>query len=418
MARGNAGLRDAFGALAYPDYRRFAVSLLLTSVGAQFLLTAIFWQIFVLTESPLQLGLIGLARAVPHMVFSLVGGVIADRSNRVRIIQIAQLGNAVLVCALAVLTFTGGVQVWHLFALTFLNSSFTAVMQPARSAVVPMLIPSDRLVNGIALNATIQQISQIAGPALAGLVIAAVNLETTYAVNSAVYLLAVAVIVGIRTPSTPPATREHPWRSFVEGLKFVRGKPVILSLLVLDLGATVFGSYQALLPVFADRLGVGAFGYGWLGAAPGIGALVGASFIMSRGNMRYRGMYTLFGVLAYCVALAILPLAPWYWLALVATAMLGTTNAIQMVPRNTTILTVTPNSLRGRVEAFRSMLSGGGPSLGFMLSGAAASAFGPVVAVLGGAAACAVLVGIVGLTRHELRDPELGQVPAEDVVRS
>ncbi|MGE3855687.1 MAG: MFS transporter, partial [Dehalococcoidia bacterium] len=143
----------------------------------------------------------------------------------------------------------------------------------------------------------------------------------------------------------------------------------------------------------------------------------GAAMIMSLGNMRYKGLYTLFGVLAYCFALAILPLAPWFWLALVASALLGVTNAIQMVPRNTAILTVSPDSLRGRVEAFRSMLAGGGPSLGFTLSGAAAEAFGPVIAVVGGAVACAISVGIIGVTRHELRDPTLGQVPVEDPVR-
>lgn len=418
MARGNAGLRDAFGALAYPDYRRFAASLLLTSVGAQLLQTAIFWQIFLLTGSPLQLGLTGLARAIPHMVLSLVGGVIADRANRARMIQAAQCGNALLVALLAALTISGGVQVWHLYVVTFLNSALTALMQPARSAMIPMLIPPEKLVNGIALNATIQQASQIIGPAVAGLVIAKVSLQATYGANAVIYVLAVLVILGLTTPMTPLRTREHPWTSFVEGLKFVRQKPVILSLLALDLGATVFGSYHALLPIFAERLGVGALGYGWLSAAPGIGSIIGAAFIMSLGNMRYKGLYTLFGVLGYCVALAILPLAPWYWLALTASALLGTMNAVQMVPRNTTILTVAPNSLRGRVEAFRSMLAGGGPSLGFMLSGAAAAAFGPVIAVLGGAVACAMLVGVIGLTRRELRDPALGQVPVEDPVRA
>lgn len=415
MAQGSTGLREAFGALGYPDYRRFAASLLLTSVGAQLVQTAIFWQIFQLTHSPLQLGLTGLARAVPHMLLSLVGGVIADRANRVRMIQAGQIGNGLLVLVLAGLTMTGGTEVWHLYLVTFLNSAFTALTGPARTALIPMLIPAEKLVNGVALNATIQQASQIAGPAIAGMVIGEFDLGSTYVVCAAVYLVGVFVIVGIRTSVTPPATGEHPWRSFVEGLAFVQQKPVIVWLLALDLAQTILGSYRALLPIFAERLGVGAQGFGWLSAAPGVGSLIGAGLIMSLGNIRYKGLYTVFGVLGYCVALAILPLSPWYWLALVASALTGAANSIQMVPRNTAILTISPNALRGRVEAFRSMLAGGGPPVGFMLSGALAAAFGPVAAVVGGAIACAVLVAAVGITRRELHDPELGQLPVEDV---
>lgn len=414
MARINAGLSEAIGALAYRDYRRFALSLLLTSIGAQLVQTAIFWQIYELTGSALQLGLTGLARALPHMVLSLVGGVVADRANRVRLIQIGQVANGILVLALAVLTMTSEVQVWHLYVVTFLNSAFTAVIQPARTSLIPMLIPREKLISGVAFNATIMQASQIAGPALAGIMIGELNLEAAYGLNAAIYLVAMLAIIGIRTAVTPPATNTSPWTSFIEGLAFVKQKPVIISLLVLDLGATVFGSYQALLPIFAERLGVGPQGFGWLSAAPGVGSLLGAAAMMALGNVRYKGLYTVFGVLGYCVALAILPLSPWFWLALVASALLGAMNAVQMVPRNTVILAVAPDSLRGRVEAFRSMLAGGGPPVGFMLSGALAAAFGVVTAVVGGAVACAALVVVVGITRRELRDPELGKVTVRD----
>jgi MFS family permease len=371
MARVESSRRNTFGALRHRDYRRFALSLLWTAVGAQ----------LVLTGSALQLGLTGLARALPHMVLSLVGGVIADRADRVRMIQAGQILNGLLILGLAVVTMTGHVEVWHLYLVTFLNSAFTAITQPARTAIIPMLIPTDQLVSGVALNATIMQTSQIAGPAL--------------------YLVAMLSILGIRTRTTPTTSVEGPWRSFTVGLDFVRRKPVILSLLALDLGATVFGSYRALLPISAERLGTGVAGYGWLGAAPRVGSLVGAVCMMSLGNMRDKGRYTVAGVFGYCIALAILPLSPWYWLALVASVLLGAMNSVQMVPRNTTILAISPNALRGRVEAFRSMLAGGGPQIGFMLSGTLATAFGPV----GGAAACAALVVYIGATRRDLHDP-------------
>ena len=215
-------------------------------------------------------------------------------------------------------------------------------------------------------------------------------------------------IIWIRVPSVPASSGESPWRSFLDGLMFVRRKPAIISLLALDVGATGLGSYRALLPIFASRLGVGAEGFGLLSAAPGIGSLVGAAVILSLGDMKYKGLYTLFGVLAYCFALVLLALSPWFFLSLIAAGLLGTTNSIQMIPRNSAILAISPDSLRGRVEAFRSMLAGGAPPIGYALSGGLAAAIGPPLALVVGAFACGLLVAGIGITRRELRDPYLG----------
>jgi len=413
VARSGPGLRQAFAALAFPDYRRFALSLLLTSMGVQLIQIAILWQVYVLTGSALALGLTGVARAVPHMVLSLAGGVLADRAHRVRLVQAGQLANGLLLVVLAALTAFDAVEVWHLYAVTFLNSAFTAVTQPARTALIPALIPGGNLVNAIALNASIGQVSQIVGPAVGGVAVATLDLGATYALNAVVYGAAMLAIVGVRAQARPPRTGESPWRSLLEGLSFVRSRPAIVSLLLLDLGATVLGSYRALLPVFADSLGVGATGFGFLSASPGVGALIGATGMLSLGDMRFKGLYTLFGVLGYCGALLMLALAPWYGVALVAGGLLGLTNAVQMIPRNSAILAIAPDAMRGRVEAFRSMLAGGGPPFGYALSGGLASAFGAPGALVIGAFACVALVAGVGLTRHELRDPDLGAVEPE-----
>ena len=408
MSQNQSGLGRALSALAYRDFRRFATSLLLTSLGAQLLQTAILWQVYEMTGSALLLGLSGLARAAPHMMLSLVGGVIADRLNRVHLIQAGQVTNAVLLLTLAALTLTGALEVWHLYVITFLNSAFSAVTQPARTALVPSLVPQGNLVNAVALNATIGQTSQIFGPALAGVAIATVGLEVAYLLSGLLYLTAMAAIIGVLTAPVSSQTKESPWSSFMHGMIFVRSRPVITSLLLLDLGATVLGSYRALLPIFAEALGAGAAGYGMLSAAPGIGSLLGAGFILSLGDMKYKGLYTVFGVLAYAGALAVLALSPWILLTLVAASLLGTTNSIQMIPRNTVILAISPDALRGRVEAFRSMMAGGGPPLGYTLSGGLAAVFGAPLAVVMGAVACAVLVAAVGILRSELRDPFLG----------
>ena len=408
MSGTRTGLQQTFGALAYGDYRRFALSLLFTSLGAQLLQTAVFWQVFELTGSALLLGLTGLARAAPHVVLSLVDGVIADRLNRVRLIQAGQVVNAILVLALAVLTLTGAVEVWHLYVITFLNGAFTAVSQPARTALIPNLVPRGNLVNAIALNATIGQTSQIIGPALAGAAIATVGLGLAYLLNGLLYLGAMIAIVGIRTFAVGSGIKESPWRSLVDGMTFVHSRPVIISLLVLDLGAVVLGSYRALMPIFAETLGVGVAGYGLLSAAPGVGSLLGAGVMLSLGDMKYKGLYTVFGVLGYSAALVVLALSPWFPLTLIAASLLGSTNSIQMIPRNSVILAISPDALRGRVEAFRSMLAGGGPPLGYTLSGAVAAAIGAPMALVVGAVACAALVAGVGIAHRELRDPYLG----------
>ena len=222
-----------------------------------------------------------------------------------------------------------------------------------------------------------------------------------------------AAITGIRVPMARPAIIEGLWQSFMEGLNFVRTKPVILSLLLLDVAATLFGSYRALLPVFAESLGVGAAGFGLLSAAPGVGALLGAGFIMSLGDMTYKGLYTVFGVLAYCVALVVLAISPWFIVALIAAALLGTTNSVQMIPRNTVILTISPNALRGRVESFRSMLAGGAPPLGYMLSGLLAAVMTPALALVVGAVACTAMVGAIAAWSRDLREPSLGAAVPE-----
>lgn len=406
-----ASLHRAVSSMESADFRWFSIALLVTQMGAHALQTATLWQVYQLTGSPLLLGLTGLAKAVPHITLSLAGGVIADRVNRVRLIQAGQVANASLTFLLAALTLTGTVEVWHLYAVTFLNAAFTAVTQPARNAMIPSLVPGGNLVNAIALSSTIQQMAQIVGPAVAGIAIGLLGLGETYVINGAAYVLGVLALAQIGPRAALEMATESPWESLGEGLGFVRRRPVIISLLALDLGETLFGSYRPLLPLLAGALGAGPEGYGLLSAAPGVGSVLGATGILSLGDMRYKGLYTVFGVLSYCVALVVLALSPWFLLSLAAGAALGAANSFQVIPRNTVILAITPDLLRGRVEAFRSMVAGGGPPVGFVLAGVVAAAFGAQLALMLGAGACAVTVASVALTRRELRDRDLGDTP-------
>jgi MFS family permease len=292
--------------------------------------------------------------------------------------------------------------------VVFFNGAFTAVTNPARVALIPALVPRTHMVNAIGLNATVSQTCQIVGPALAGVIIAAFDLGWAYVGMAATYCASVLAIASIRAPreSLPPTSR--PWQSLREGLSFVRSKPVIITLLALDVAQTVLGGYRALLPVIAEMLSAGEIGYGLLSAAPGVGNLAGATAMLAMGDMRFKGLYVLAGVMSYAVALAVLGLTASLPVALIATVALGFANAVQVVPRNAAILTISPDHLRGRVEAFRGMLAGGGPPVGFALSGAAAAVIGVPLTLTVGAAVCALIVFGIGLGRPELRERDLG----------
>jgi MFS family permease len=194
----------------------------------------------------------------------------------------------------------------------------------------------------------------------------------------------------------------------VEGMSYVRQNSVIIAFMAMDVAETLFGSYRALLPFIAANLGLGPEGFGYLAAAPGLGSVIGAVAIMSLGDMRYKGLFAVAGVLLYCVALVVLALSPWFLLALVAAALLGLFNVVQVVPRNSAIMAMTPDELRGRVEAFRTMLTGGAPSLGQATSGAIATVIGAPLALIVGAGACAVTTIGIALAHKDLRDPDLG----------
>jgi MFS family permease len=326
--------------------------------------------------------------------------------------KVTQAAIGLLVLLLGFLTLSGQVTVWQIYAITFLTSGVQALAGPARTATVPKLVPRERLVNAIALNATISQSAQIIGPALAGIGIATVGLTATYLGTGVLTMLSLVALAVIGPMPALAAVTVSPWQSMVEGMTYVRQNSVIIAFMAIDTAETLFGSYRALLPFIAANLGLGPEGFGYLAAAPGLGSVIGAVAIMSLGDMRHKGLFAVAGVLLYCVALVVLALSPWFLLALAAAALLGFFNVVQVVPRNSAIMAMTPDELRGRVEAFRTMLTGGAPSLGQATSGAIATVIGAPLALLVGAAACAVSTVAIAVLHKDLRDPDLGTARA------
>ncbi len=415
MAQERPGLRRAVVALQYPDFRLFYLALVVAGVGSQIQTTANIWQISEMTGSPLLVGLTGLARAIPVIGLSLIGGIIADRVDRRRVIMLGQTVSSLLALALAVLTVTGLIQVWHIYATTLLSGLVMALATPARTAVIPNLVPRHHLLNAVALNSTVYQISNILGPAIGGLIIAVVGLGATYFVNGGAYLASLAALALMVIGPVAGAPRESAWRSLVAGLAFVRRTSVIPALLGTDAAATFFGHYRVLLPFIAASLGMGPEGFGLLLAAPGVGALVGAAGVMSLGDLRHKGLVAVTAILGYCGALVLLALSPWFPLSLLVAGGLGLFDSIQATSRNTVIQAITPDEMRGRVSAFQQTLTNGMPSLGQTYAGAVASIFGPAAALISGATACATIVFGIAASRGEIRKRDLGAEPAEEI---
>ena len=404
------GLRGSFVSFKYRDYRLLFISSLVTQLGTEFLNVSNAWQIWALTGSALHLGLTGIARGVPVILFSLVGGVIADRFDRRKIIVYTQLATGGLALLLAFLTVAGLVEVWHIYAVVFLNNTIQSASNPARRAVLATVVPHEHLMNAMVLNSLVMQADRIGAPALAGVLIALVGTPLTYTLNGLAHLVNAVTLLFIVTNLTPTRSASSPIRDLVEGLTFVRQHSIILVVLLMDAALMLVGNHQVLLPVLADHYGVGPVGFGLLGSATAVGSIGAATTLLSLGNFKHKGYLIAGACLAYSGFLAMLGLAPWFTVALVAVAGLGLTNSLQAQTRNVLIQLLTPDALRGRVTSFQSILQQGSPSLGQAILGGAAAAMGAGPALVAGALICgAINLGIV-LTRKDLRAEDLGEL--------
>jgi len=400
-------MKRPVAAFRHRDFRLFYISLVAAAVGSQIQTTSNLWLIYQLTGSPLHLGLTGLARGIPILVFSLAGGVIADRMDRRRLLMITQAVAGLLSLALALLTATGRIQVWHIYVITLVGSSMNALHGPARNAMIPSLVPKEELLNALSLNSTVWQMSTLIGPALAGACIALFGLPPTYGMDGTAHLVTLTTLSTIRArPMLSPRTQSI-LKSLVEGVRFVGSQSIILVLLTMDCTATFLGSYRALLPVLAHNLGAGPDGLGLLFSAPAAGSLLGSAVLMSLGNVRYKGLFVIGGIIAYCLCLLMLAASTWFPLSLLAASGLGFFDSVQAIPRNAVIQLITPDGLRGRVSSFQRMMTNGIPALGQAQSGAVAALLGAPLALTAGALTCAAIILGLLATRRDLRAADL-----------
>jgi MFS family permease len=359
------------------------------------------YQVYELTGSTAQVGLVGIAQGVALIVLSPLGGVLADRMDRRRLLQYSQLAALVVAVALAAVTLSGGATVGMVVVSSLLATAAATFDQPARQALIPALVPREQLVDAFALLNPSRELAVLAGPALAGVLIALWGPGAVYAFDAVTYAALVVALLAIHVDTGVPAGRHEPvLRSLRTGLRHVTRRPIVGQLMALDLTATVFGAYRVLLPAYAlDVLHAGAAGYGLLSAAPSAGALLGSVLVFRLVRSRRSGVLVLASTTAYGLVVVGFAQVTGFAAALMLAALLGVADAIATTVRQAAVQIETPDEVRGRVSAIYQMVSRGGPALGDGLMGSAAGALGPVVALtLGGlvpvlAAAATALCG-------------------------
>jgi MFS family permease len=378
------------------EFRLYLAGGGLSAIGSQFTIVAMAWQMYELTDSPFAVGLLGLARAVPQIALALFGGLLADTLDRRRLLQLVQLASCAVSTGLAVLTLGGVLSPPLLLTAALLFAFGSALEAPARQAVIPNLVPPRQLGPAIALTSSERSVALIVGPSLAGLALAVAGPAACYAVDACSWSAMLLALALIRRPLQGTPARAS-LAALLEGARFVGTQPVILSFMLLDFGATFFGSSTALLPVYArDIIGVGPEGLGMLYAAPSVGAIVAAAALSGARQVERTGAWVLGGVAVYALCTIGFALAHTLWLAALLLAGSGAGNMLGAVLRNTNQL-LTPDRLRGRVAAVNSAFVMGGPQLGQFESGLVAELAGAPVSALTGGLGALLLVGAIAL---------------------
>jgi MFS family permease len=406
-------VRGSLVALRHRNFRLLWLGLLFSFTGSFMQSAAILWHVSLLVppdRKALALGVVGLVRVVPIVIFSMISGVVADALNRRRLMLLTQTCAAAVAMTLAALTAAGLTTVWVLYALAATSSAVGAFDLPARQALVPMLVPRDHLPNAISLNTIMVQAASIAGPGIGGLLIASAGLTSVYLINAISFGCVILALVLMRdVPERPQAdegTRDEvSWRAAVEGLRFVFHQPLIRSTMLLDFFATFFSSAVALLPIYAqDILLVGPQGYGWLYAAPAAGAVImSAAMVFLTDRIERRGPVLLWAVAAYGLATIGFGLSRWFWLSFAMLALTGVADTVSMVIRSVVRQLETPDRLRGRMTGVNMVFFMGGPQLGELEAGTVAQWLGATFSVVSGGVGCVLAVAWVAASTPELR---------------
>ena len=394
---------DPYRALRVPVFRNFMIATSLVRIGTAAQGLAIGWEVYDRTDQALALGLVGLIQAIPMFLFTLPAGYLADVFDRRKLIILSLAGATVTSVALAAFSYLEASMIW-LYTILFLDSTFLRVGWPARSSILPLLVPNEDFESAVKWRTSLMQITGIVGPAVGGFIVA-FNIQAAYllsAFSSAVFILFLSIM------RLPPAPRIQPGDmvgQVVEGVRFVWQRKLLLGAISLDLFAVLLGGAVYLLPIFArDIIDLGSTGLspeqalGWLRAAPAIGATAMAFLLAYLPPLRKSGRTLLGAVAGFGLATIVFGLSKNFWLSLFVLALTGAFDNVSVVVRHVVTQMSTPNEMRGRVSAVNAVFIGSSNEVGGFESGLVAQLFTPVISVVSGG--IGTLLVVLGWSRY------------------
>jgi MFS family permease len=380
--------------LRHRDFSLLLVVLVTETFALQMAFVAIGWQVYSVRENPLDLGIVGLAEFLPLLLLALPAGHLADRVPRRNLLAVMMSLNVVVLGGLLVVTVHGADTVWPFFALAFVQGIGSAIGAPAGRALTPSLVPEEILVSALAQRSIALGLAAVIAPAVGGILFA-IRAELVYSISIGLSLFALACALALRSGRVPAAEGALGLGEVLAGVRLIRRTNVLLGAISLDLFAVLLGGAVALLPVFAkDILEVGPTGLGLLRAAPAVGALTGA-IVIARFPIQRRAGPTLFAVVAgFGLCMIGFGLSRQLWLSMLALGLGAGLDMVSVVLRQTILPLVTPDELRGRVNAVEMVFISGSNELGAFESGVAAALIGAVPAVVLGGVATVVVAAV------------------------
>lgn len=436
----NAPARDPYAAMRHAGYPRYLAGFFLSNTGRQAMSVAIAWQIYQWTNSATALGLVGLVNVIPLLALVLPAGVLADRLDRRRLVAWTMAVSGLLSLALLLtsryhaalpdvsplhaangllrsiaLVFerhTDPAQLHFdnpalpvIFVLLFLQSVARVLGNPARAALVPLLVPVSAVSNAVTWSASAFELSTVIGPALGGFLVASAGYDAVYLLDFAAATSFALMMTGVKLHAAavrPAATEPAP--DALAGVRFIWQRKPILAAITLDLFAVLLGGAVALLPIYADRiLHVGPAGLGWLRAAPALGAITMAFLVTHLPPAKHPGRGMLWSVAGFGAAIVLFGLSTNFWLSLAALYLSGVCDNFSVVVRHTLVQLLTPDVLRGRVTAVNQLFIGSSNEISELRAGLAAALFGPVAAAAGGGLGTILVVVVVALALPALK---------------
>ncbi len=366
----NADTTSRFSAFRYRDFRLFWSSVLISNIGTWMQMTATNWLLYELTNSPMQLGLNGVFRAVPSLALGLISGTFADRYDRRRLLLWTQSVSGLLALSLGLLDKSGNIQAWHIYAFTACSAMVGSLDAPARQALFPLLVPRPVLPNAVALNSFLWKGAALLGPSLGGIAISLMGTSGAFFANAGSFFVVVIALLSMRTSTKKEHKRRHFLTETTAGFSYIVSQPIILGVMIMEAVSSVFGLDNAMLTIFAsDILRAGADGFGLLLSARGLGAVIGSGAFIAIGQRPDQGRILFLAAILYGAGFAAFGLSPSLFFALALLTFVGATDAIWSAARATILQMTTPEAFRGRVMGVFQLSNRGLHPLGQMETG-------------------------------------------------